>query len=63
MTDLIKVKNTSYILYEELLLKKENLRKEGRQYYISYMKLFGDLMVEVFRKKIECIRKKKMIAF
>ena len=63
MTDLIKVKNASYILYEELLLKKENLQKEGKQYYISYLKLFGDLLTEAFKKKVECIRKKKMIAF
>lgn len=63
MTELIKVKNTSYILYEELLLKRENLKKEGEQFYISYLQIFGDLMTESFQKKIECIRKKKMIAY
>ena len=63
MKEMIKVKNASYILYEELLLKKENLRKEGEQIYVSYLKEFGDLLMEAFRKKVECIRKKKMIAF
>ena len=63
MTELIKVKNTSYILYEELLLKRENLKKEGEQFYISYLQIFGELMTESFQKKIECIRKKKMIAY
>ena len=63
MTEIIKVKNASYILYEELLLKRENLRKEGKQFYVSYLQMFGELMTESFQKKIECIRKKKMIAF
>ncbi len=63
MTELIKVKNASYILYEELLLKKENLKKEGHQYYIQYLQVFGSLMTESFRLRIECIRKKKMITF
>ena len=63
MTELIKVKNASYILYEELLLKRENLRKEGTQFYITYLQVFGELLTESFRKKVECIRKKKMIAY
>ena len=63
MAEIIKVKNASYILYEELLLKRENLRKEGKQFYVSYLQKFGDLMTESFQKKIECIRKKKMIAY
>ena len=63
MTELIKVKNASYILYEELLLKRENLRKEGTQFYITYLQVFGELLTESFRKKVECIRKKKMTAY
>ena len=63
MTELIKVTNASYILYEELLLKRENLRKEGTQFYITYLQVFGELLTESFRKKVECIRKKKMIAY
>ena len=63
MTELIKSTNASYILYEELILKKENLRREAAQFYVDYMRLFGDQLAEAFRKKIECIRKKKMIAF
>ena len=63
MNELIKEKNASYILYEELLLKRENLRKEGAQFYINYIRVFGELLTESFRKKIKCIRKKKMIAY
>ena len=63
MEEIIKVKNASYILYEELLRKRENLRKEGQQIYNNYLKEFGDLILEGYRKKFECIRKKKMIAF
>ena len=63
MNDLIQTGNPSLILYEELLLKKENLRKEGSKIYICYLQVFGPLLTEAFRRKIECIRKKKMIAF
>ena len=63
MTELIKVNDASYILYEELILKKENLRRDAVKFYGQYLRLFGDQLTEAFRKKIECIRKKKMIAF
>ena len=63
MTDIIKVIKASYDLSEEVLMKRENLRKEGHQSYVRYLQIFGELMTESFRKKIECIRKKKMIAF
>lgn len=63
MADIIKVKNTAYSKYEEVLLRRDNLRKEAEHYHMEYLRVFGDLITEDFEKKIECIRKKKMIAY
>ena len=61
--EIIKVKNVSYAKYEEVLLRRDNLRKEAELYHLAFIAEFGDLIVEVFRLKVECIRKKKMIAY
>ncbi len=63
--DIIRIENNedSIARYEELLLRRDNLRKKAEQYQISYFKVFGDLLVESFRIRIECIRKKKIIAY
>ena len=63
MTETVKVKNASYAKYEEVLLRRDNLKKEAEQYHISYIREFGYLIEESFRLKVECIRKKKEIAF
>ena len=49
--------------YEELLLRRDNLRKTAEQLQIRYIREFGDLMVRSFETRIECIRKKKIIAY
>lgn len=61
--DIVKVKNISYSKYEEVLLKRDNLRKEAEEYHLAFIRAFGDLITESFRLKIECIKKKKMIAY
>jgi len=61
--DIIKVKNENYARYEELLLRRDQLRKEARIAEGLYIKEFGDLMVEVFEKQIACITKKKRISY
>lgn len=63
MNDIIKVKNTSYGRYEELLLERDNLKKEAFIMQRNYVAEFGDLILQVFEKKLECIRKKKTIEF
>ena len=63
MDEVTRVKNASYAYYEELLLRRDELRKEA---YISqrcYTAEFGDMIITVFEKKIECIRKKKTIEY
>ncbi len=61
--DIIKVKNTSYAKYEEVLLRRDNLNKEAEQIHMDYIIEFGNLITEAFEKKVECIQKKKKIAY
>ena len=61
--DIIKIKNTSYGKYEEVLLRRDNLRKEAEHFHMEYIRVFGDLITRSFEMKIGCIRKKKMIAY
>lgn len=66
-TDIIKAgtANTGGTLerYEEVLLRRDGLRKKAEQYQISYFRVFGDLLVDSFTIRVECIRKKKIIAW
>ena len=59
---IVKIDDGSYERYEQLLLKRDQYRKEAGQILISYTKEFGDLINSVFEKKIECIRLKKTIS-
>ena len=63
MDELIIVKNEGYAEYEELLLKRDNVRKEAGLYEKAYIAKFGDMIVAIFEKKIECIKKKKSISY
>ena len=61
--DLIRVKNASYARYEELLMQRDLVKKDAFQYEREYVKTFGDLILKVFRMKMECICKKKTIEY
>ena len=63
MNDIIRVKNISYDRYEELLMRRDAIKKEAFIYERAFTREFGDLILEVFRMKIECIRKKKTIEY
>lgn len=63
MADVIIGHSTSYARYEELINRRDELKKEAFQYHAEYVKVFGDLILELFRKKIEGIRKKKTIEY
>jgi hypothetical protein len=63
MADIVKKQNTSYARYEELINRRDELKKEAFQYHADYVREFGDLILELFRKKIECIQKKKTIEY
>lgn len=63
MNEIIRVKNISYDRYEELLMRRDAIKKEAFQYERAYVREFGDLILEIFQIKLECIRKKKTIEY
>ncbi len=52
-----------YKEYEELLIRRDHLYKDATSYQIAYTKEFGELILENFKLKIECIKKKKTISY
>lgn len=52
-----------YKEYEELLIRRDQLYEEASSILITYTKEFGDLITSNFELKIECIKKKKAIAY
>ena len=63
MADLIKVENQRYDEYESLLLERDQLLKEAGQMWTVYTQIFGQLIAEDYEMKLECIKRKKMIAY
>lgn len=63
MQGIIKVKSASYARYEELLLKKEALKKEAEEYRFQYDKIFGSLNNETYEARMDCTRKRKIISY
>ena len=49
MNEMIKLIDDSYDRYEELLIRKDVLRKEAVQYEYEYVKEFGDLISDAFK--------------
>ena len=58
-----KVKDGLYEEYENLLLKRDQYEREASSCHVSYMKRFGELITASFQEKLECIKKKKEIAY
>ena len=63
MSELIWKGSVRQDKYVELLKQRDRLRKVAFQLSREYIRVFGDKILEIFEKKIECIRKKKMIAY
>lgn len=63
MNELIKKDDGRYKKYEELLLRRDQLNKEAGSIHTAYIKEFGELLLEDFELKIECIKKKKEISY
>lgn len=63
MEEIIKIKNQGYAEYEELLLERDQIRKEAGLLKIAYTKIFGELIARLFEMKITCIKKKKILHF
>lgn len=63
MENIVIGKNRAYARYEESLLRRDALRREAEQYHLEYIQTFGELIETSFRLKVDCISKKKMIAY
>ncbi|MDO4489234.1 MAG: hypothetical protein Q4B67_09145 [Eubacteriales bacterium] len=63
MDGIIHVRNLSYNRYEELITRRDALKKAAYQFERAYNREFGELILEIFSLKLECIRKKKTIGF
>ena len=61
--EIVHIAAGDYPKYESLLLQRDQLKKEALLYRREYIHKFGELINQVFEKKIECIRIKKSIAF
>ena len=53
MEGIVKGKNRAYARYEEALLRRDGLRREADNLHLEYIRLFGDLIEQSFRLKIE----------
>ncbi len=62
MTDLVSKKDLTFERYEELIVQRDQLRKDASSIEIGYKKEFGRLITDSFKAKIECIKLKKTIA-
>ena len=49
--------------YEKLIIKRDQLEKEAEICEMLYYNEFGELSVDLFHKKIECISWKKIISY
>lgn len=61
--DLIWSTDSRYGEYETLLLRRDELRKEAESIWIRYVSTFGELMTAAYQEKLECVMRKKIIAY
>lgn len=61
--ELVIKKDEGLAKYEELLIKRDILMKDAGSYLTAYICEFGQLITAVFEAQVECIKKKKSIAF
>lgn len=62
MDSIIKKTDGKYKEYEAMLLERDKCLKYAQLCQQRYIHEFGELITEIFRRKISCIEKKKIIA-
>lgn len=60
---LIRITGGDYSQYEELLLRRDELEKEAEHILLEYTRIFGNITIEAFKLKIDCIALKKSISY
>lgn len=63
MYEIIPINDERLAEYEQLLIKRDSLKKEATLINQEYYKQFGELLIKVYEKQVECIKLKKMISF
>lgn len=61
--EIVHIAAGDYPKYEALLLQRDQLKKDALLYRRAYIREFGELINQIFEKKISCIELKKSIAF
>jgi hypothetical protein len=61
--ELIKSGDTQYEEYENLLLERDQVQKEAGQIWTAYVIEFGQLISDVYKEQLECVKCKKIIAY
>ena len=61
--EIIYIKDGRYDEYESLLLERDRYRKEAEHALRKYIHVFGERITAVFKQKIACIERKKMLSY
>ena len=61
--EIVHIAAGDYPRYEELLLQRDQLKKDALQYRRTHIREFGELINKIFEKQVSCIALKKSIAF
>ncbi len=61
--EIIFIKDGRYDEYESLLLDRDRYRKDAEQALRQYIHVFGEQITAVFKQKIACIERKKMLSY
>jgi hypothetical protein len=61
--ELVFVEDSRYAEYESLLLDRDRYHKEAYQALGEYTRIFGEKITEVFKQRIACIERKKMLSY
>ncbi|MCR5654436.1 MAG: hypothetical protein K6G07_02200 [Lachnospiraceae bacterium] len=61
--EIVRVSSASYAKYKELLIERDEVTKDAFQAEHEYFRVFGELIVDIFRQKVESIRLKKSIEY
>lgn len=63
MDFIVKADDGNYARYEELILKRDEVKKRARQYSILYIHEFGEAITALFEEKVRCIKVKRYIGY
>lgn len=61
--EIVYKEDSRYGEYENLLLERDRYRKEANMILKRYIMIFGERITAVFKQKIACIEKKKMLTY